>query len=137
MYSGRRHERIELDDSFCEIYEKMSEGNPEARTVLIKIVAEDECENKIDPDNIMGGIGVILYLETLAIYGPRIWMLFKDVCGQSIARMLAVLRSNQLNLLSSESLYHAIDNVGEGIDFDKVLAKLSDRLPNFNINAVK
>jgi hypothetical protein len=33
-----------------------------------------------------------------------IWVIFKDVCEQNHARMLAVLRATQLGMLSSEAL---------------------------------
>jgi len=40
------------------------------------------CES-IDPDSNFGGLGPLLLLDTLSIYGPRIWQLYKDVCARS------------------------------------------------------
>jgi hypothetical protein len=44
-----------------------------------------------------------MLLDSLGIYGPNVWVIFKDVCEQNHARMLAVLRATQL-MLSSEAL---------------------------------
>jgi hypothetical protein len=43
-------------------------------------------------------------VRQLGIYGPNVWVIFKDVCEQNHARMLAVLRATQLGMLSSEAL---------------------------------
>jgi hypothetical protein len=45
-----------------------------------------------------------MLLDSLGIYGPNVWVIFKDVCEQNHARMLAVLRATQLGMLSSEAL---------------------------------
>jgi hypothetical protein len=45
-----------------------------------------------------------MLLDSLGIYGPNVWVIFKDVCEQNHARMLAVLRATQLDMLSSEAL---------------------------------
>jgi hypothetical protein len=49
-------------------------------------------------------IGPVMLLDSLGIYGPNVWVIFKDVCEQNHARMLAVLRATQLGMLSSEAL---------------------------------
>jgi hypothetical protein len=48
-------------------------------------------------------IGPVMLLDSLGIYGPNVWV-FKDVCEQNHARMLAVLRATQLGMLSSALL---------------------------------
>jgi hypothetical protein len=45
-------------------------------------------------------IGPVMLLDSLGIYGPNVWVIFKDVCEQNHARMLAVLRATQLDMLS-------------------------------------
>jgi hypothetical protein len=39
-----------------------------------------------------------------------LWVIFKDVCEQNHARMLAVLRATQLGMLSSEALLEEVSN---------------------------
>jgi hypothetical protein len=38
-------------------------------------------------------IGPVMLLDSLGIYGPNVWVIFKDVCEQNHARMLAVLHT--------------------------------------------
>ena len=120
--------RIQLTDTFMGAAIKMSDGNPGALTVVARIIKEG---GDIDPDGFMGGFGAVLGLDTHRIYGARIWMLYKDVCGEDLRVTLAILRSVQLGFLSESALNHAIDNYGDGIDVPTFVAKVENRLPNF------
>jgi hypothetical protein len=126
--------RIELTDSIQAGVFKMSEGNPGALTVLMRTLKESSA---IDPDSFMGELTGLLSLDEEGIYGSRIWMFFKDVSGSSLETMLGLLRCVQLGFLSSESLQHAIDNHGEGIDVDDLIATLHKRLPAFRLTETK
>jgi hypothetical protein len=64
----------------------------------------DETLRRIDPLSYLKVIGPVMLLDSLGIYGPNVWVIFKDVCEQNHARMLAVLRATQLGMLSSEAL---------------------------------
>jgi len=108
----------------------MSEGNPGALTVCMNIIKNGE---QIDPDNLMGGLGVILSLDTLGLYGSKIWMLFKDVCGSNLPKMIAVLRGWQLGFLSAAKIHHAVENYGEGINVDEICTKVVKQLPRFQL----
>ncbi len=120
--------RIELTDSIYDASLKVIEGNPGAATVVGKILNNTV---KIDPDNVLGGMGPLLHLDTLEIYGPRIWMLYKDVCGENIVTILGILRANQLGYLDEAALNHAIDNYGKGIDVKDLVLQVKEHLPNF------
>ena len=121
-----------MHDSMIDVLQKMSEGNPGALTVLIGVL--NNCE-KIDPDNSMGGLGVILSLDTLNIYGSKIWMLFKDVCNSDIATMMAVLRGYQLGYISYSELTYAIENRGASIDVFNITTRVCEFLPKLKLNA--
>lgn len=121
--------RIGLTDTMVDTVVKMSDGNQSAMTVLIGVMKDGAI---IDPDCFMGGLGVILGLDTLGIYGPRIWMLYKDVCKENLTHMLGVLRANQLGLLSTTHINAAIDTGGE-LDIAKTMALVSERLPDFKM----
>jgi len=121
-------ERITLQDTGFDVIVKMVEGNPGATTVCAGIMSRGA---EIDPDAFMGGIGTIMWLDTLKVYGPRIWMLFKDVCGEDLVKMLGVLRAVQLGYLGHLEFNHAIDNCGDGIDVDDLLSQVQERLPDF------
>lgn len=122
------NERIELTDSLLDVMLKMSEGNPGAASVCAQLMKETE---KIDPDNIMGGMGVILSLDDMGIRGPKIWMLYKDVCKENLTYLNAVMRGRQLGHLSSEKIKHAIEHYGEGLDLPAILEKVKSELPAF------
>lgn len=125
--------KIGLKDSFEDVFIKMCEGNPGALTVCLDI---SKYAAEIDPDansKEMPSIMPILSLDTLGLYGPSIWLLYKDVCKQNLAHMLAVLRGWQLGYLSKQDVqgaaqYPPIAN----LDVEDVVKHVSGRLPNFN-----
>jgi len=120
--------KIELTDSIEDVVIKMSDGNPGAATVCIQLLTEGAAT---DPYNWLGGLGVIMSLDTLGLYGPKIWMLFKDVCGEDIVKTIAMLRAWQLGFVSKEKLLHAINSYGDGVDVDGLLEQVKERLPEF------
>jgi len=122
-------ERISLDDTLIEVVTKMSEGNPGAMRVCMDLMAQAPI---VDPDCFGGGYVTILFLDSSGIYGSRIWMLYKDVCGESIVNTIAVIRSHQLGFITNSELQYAIDNRGEGLDVPDLLAQVQDQLPAFN-----
>ena len=122
--------KIELTDSIQDVLFKMSEGNPGALTVCLGILEHGE---KIDPDNAMGGLGVILSLDTLGLYGSKIWMLYKDACGKELPQMLGVLRGHQLGYVTDAQVHHAVENYGDGINIPDICAKVVERLPRFQL----
>lgn len=119
--------RITLEMTAKDVPIAMGGGNPGALTVCMNIMKEGA---KIDPRG-LGGFGAILSMDTLGIYEHRIWMLYKDVCGQNLKKMMGVLRANQLGFVSAEILNKAIDNRGQGIDVDSLFDKVQERLPEF------
>jgi len=120
--------RIGLDDTLMSSMVKLSEGNPGALNVLLQLSSQNA---EIDPHDFAGALGSILSLDSHAIYGPRIWMLFKDVCGENITKVVVCLRAVQLGFISEEKLAHAIDNRGAGIDVNELHNKVCAQLDNF------
>jgi len=93
--------RIELTDNFMSMVMKMSDGNPGAVSALMK---KYEKQNEIDPQEVMGGIGVILILDTWERYGTDIYVLFSDKCDRDARKMLMIMRATQLGLFSHVKL---------------------------------
>ena len=121
--------RIQLDDNLFSMASKMSGGNPGAMRVIMEIIAHG---SEIDPDcGALGPIAPVLDLDTLEIYEFRIWMLYKDVCGEDLRVMIAVLRAYQLGFTTERAIKSAVDNYGEGLDIPALVAQVEDRLPNF------
>lgn len=105
------------------------EGNPGAlRVILDSILVAD----KIDPDNAFGRFGFLANLQSLGLKGPLIWCLFKDVCGESLPKAIAMVRAAQLGIISQEELHDKI-NSGSRCDDHQIFDELLERLPKFNL----
>lgn len=120
--------RINIQMSTVEMIMAMADGNPGALNVMMEILDK---ATEIDCDDWLRPISPILSLDTHDIYGPRIWMLYKDVCNFNISHTIALLRAVQLGHMMEKDLNHAIDNNGEGIDIKQILAKVKESLPAF------
>ena len=122
--------RIKLDMSVIDILAAMAGGNPGAATALCEIL---EYGPSIDPESAQ--LMAILWLDAWGIYEERIYMLWNDVCGRDVGKMLAVIRACQLGQLGGatrEAINHAIDNRGAGLDLDAIIDAVRERLPRFN-----
>lgn len=71
-------------DSIEDIVVKMAEGNPGAATVLIKLLTQ--------PDKRIG-LFLVLWLDEFEIYGPSIWILYKDWCFENIDLLVDSIRN--------------------------------------------
>lgn len=125
-------QRIKLDMTAEEAIVAMSEGHAGATRVLIEICCFGA---QIDPASALGSLGSILKLDALGIYGPRIWALYALVCQEDLMKLVAVLRAHQLGLcVTRDDFDHAINNDGQGIDIDAVVAAVKKVLPDFDTN---
>jgi len=91
--------RIKLTDNEIDMISKLSDNNPGAMNALMTII---EKGNGIDPQSAFGVLAPLLNLDTLEIYGTDI--LFNDKCKKNVRRMLLLLRSVQLGILSSSKI---------------------------------
>jgi hypothetical protein len=121
---------MDLSMTTVDVLVTMADGNPGALTAMMMLI---EKTKDIDPDSALAGLGNILSLDTYGIYGPRIWKLYKDVCKQNIGHMIGLLRAVQLGHLAENKLSHAIDNYGDGLDINALLAQVKETLPAFVI----
>lgn len=119
-----------LNMTFREIVIALSDSNPGAIRVIMELHAKTPL---VDPDSMLGGLGSLLSLDTNKIYGSRIWVLYKDVCGESIVKTIGVLRAVQLGIINKHTLSNAIDIEGvSDFDVDIVLIKVRTALPAFS-----
>ena len=124
-------ERITLDMNLQQVVMALGEGNPGALTVCCQLLKEGA---RIDPlawDPVCN----LLDLDTMGIYGSRIWILYKDVCGQKLENMIALFRANQLGQLEGVTdwrIREAIDAKLPMFDFDAIMAAVRREIPDFN-----
>jgi hypothetical protein len=128
------HERIKLSDTGMSALMKIAEGNPGAVRACIEMMQRSP---EIDPDSALGSIAPLLSLDTHSIYGSRIWMLYQDACRGNVVHVLVLLRSVQLGITPERTLNAAIDNRGDGLDMDAILADVRERLPRFGATAAE
>lgn len=126
--------RIELTDTTQSAVMKLVEGNPGATEVCLSLLTQGA---SIDPDAAFGGLANLLSLDTHGIYGARIWILYKHVCGEDLTAMVGTLRGCQLGIISEAALNDAIDQRGDGLDVAAVLAKVRKELPRFGATDAK
>lgn len=122
----------DLSLTMIDIIQIMSEGNPGAITVIMELIAETPA---IDPDNLLGGIGNVLFLDTYGIYGSDIWVFYKDLCGQDIVNVITVLRAIQLGYFREERLYEAVKRYrwDDDVDLGELRGMVQSRLPLFAV----
>jgi hypothetical protein len=98
--------RIHLQMNVIEAVGVLAEGNPGAATVLMRLMQEVEA---IDPKASMGWLLYFLSLDTLRLYGPKIWLLYKDCCGENITNFCSVIRANQFGLIGDGEIANLVD----------------------------
>lgn len=77
--------KLKLFDSIQDAILKLAEGNPGAVTVLIALAKQDPF-----------GVVQCFKLDDMKIYGPRIWMLYKNVFRGDIQALYFTLSHNRL-----------------------------------------
>lgn len=129
----RKMGKIKLTDNAITASMKMADGNMGATQVIMSIIVEG---SKIDPDNALGGMGVLLSLDDMEIYGSDIYVLHNDICERDLVKTVAVLRARQLGFISESTIKDASsrqDRSGKSmIDVDDLYKKVKEYLPNFN-----
>ncbi len=117
--------RIQLHDDVQSAIVKLADGNPGAAVAMMKIF---QVAPEVDPKGGMGGLGPILSLDTLGIYGSRIWMLYKDFCGEDAEKAVFVLRACQMGFITERELNYAIDNRGADLNCPEA-ARMDSKFP--------
>lgn len=114
------------------VISKMSEGNPGAATALGAIFKNAQ---RIDPQSALGPLGALCSLDTADVYGSGIWVLYSDVCGQNVSKMIALLRAAQLGFVSYDLIKEISSRQDYSwrkmIDVDAVCKQVQERLEEF------
>ena len=100
-HGNQRETRLDLSDTVQSAILKLSEGNPGAIRVCAELLTESR---RVDQVGSLGGFAPLLNLDTLGIYGEDLWDLYKRPCRENAENLVAVLRANQLGLLSDDKI---------------------------------
>lgn len=104
--------RIKLYDSIESTIMKMSEGNPGAITILLKMLKTPEAFEPAHP------LMEILSLDTLGIYGSDIWDLGEYVCQRQNMDILRLISLNHSYGKLSQEVLH--DHIKSRKPFEKL-----------------
>jgi len=88
--------RIQLNDTAPDIVKKMCDGNPGALVVLMKLLSQTF--------HGVHGAMLIVYLDEWGIYGPDIWILYKDHCHESMQLLERAIRAVQCGCITIDKL---------------------------------
>lgn len=119
--------KITGTDSLQDVFVKLSEGNPGALRVCMEIHTQN---HRIDPKAAMPELISLLRLDDMGIYGPEIWMLYKDVCDCNVVYLIALLRANQLGHIRESEIKLAINRQHE-LNLETILENVRAVLPDF------
>ena len=79
----KKREKISLGMSVFDVVTTMSEGNPGALTVMMRLM---------EKRGHMDGIFDILSLDDMNMRGSQIWVAYKDYCGQDIEKFIVCIK---------------------------------------------
>ncbi len=77
--------RLSTDVTVKDAIVKMCDGNPGALNVLVQLVKRDEF-----------GFIDLFHLDDVEIYGPNIWICYKEICGQDIDALSAAIHDHTI-----------------------------------------
>lgn len=125
--------RLDLSDNLQDAIIKFADGNPGAINALLILCTQSP---SIDPDSAFGPFSPLMSLDNLDVYGSDVYILLKDVCGNSPAAVLALLRAHQLGFVTEATIKQMIADgqyrrsPAPGV-IDEYMKQVRIRLPNF------
>ena len=126
-------------DSVMDVVVKMSKGNPGAAVTLAEILTMAPI---IDPENMLGGLGTILFFDSCGIYGTDIYVLWNDQCDRNTRELIMLMRAVQFGYFSERKLQAiAGDQMRSNLltqeEMDELNGKVMEFLPTFQPRVVE
>lgn len=106
--------RLTLTDGTIEIFMKMSDGNPGAMTCLVELLKKKDWYANIP------GVMMILMLDSIGVYGEKLYMLWNDCCDRDLIKMELVIRNYQMGKLSTATILEHVAPV-RGLPFENLI----------------
>jgi len=92
-----------LNTTTIQLAAQLSQGYPGAMRVLLDIVRNAGEFDLTSPPS----LAYLVMVDTIGLRGPDIWVLHKDICGQSVELTMGVLRACQLGFVPEEHVLRA------------------------------
>lgn len=113
------------EDEILEI----SEGNSGAITAIMRLIG---AYSHIDPNALLGGHHVVMFLKDNNLKGTHINELWRKVCHAEPVKWVAMMRGIQLGFATLKEFQAHTSQSLPGYDFESLIAKIKERLPEFN-----
>ena len=108
---------IKVTDSPQTMIVKLCHGNPGAMRVLLDWSTASHKKN--GDKGILPTLMYMFLLGEYGVIGPKIWMLFKDVCNLKIPCVENIAISLLDGRITEKQLRYAIENRGRGLDVNE------------------
>lgn len=100
MSNVTRKERINAKMTIEKVLTMMSEANPGALNCLVSMIQSG-------PQGFMD----ILLLDSLGIYGSKVYMLWNDSCGRDMTKMLETMQAFREGRFTREEIHANLDQI--------------------------
>ena len=113
---------------------ELSEGNPGAVTVIANMM---KIATRVDPQSWTKDLTPIIEFDEWNLAGSRIWMLFKDVCGQNPVAVFTLFRAVQLGFIPRETVLGKVEQhytitAGHPLDIPGLYKQVKEKLVRFD-----
>lgn len=99
--------RLKASDSILEIAMKMSDGNPSALQVIMTLLQ----------DSTGMGFAEILTIDSIGLYGSKLYMLWNDCCDRDMDKVKSVLYARMRGKLTDWEIMEHVAGI-RGTPFD-------------------
>ena len=126
VYDEVMHPSGRISDGQMDQLLELAGKNPGAFAVITNVLKKS-C--LICPD--LEPLIPLFQFHRAGIRGDKLWMLWKDVCGERMYKLLAVGVAMKHNLVKDEEVMHAVMNRGHGLDVYDLVDKAIAIYPRF------
>ena len=93
--------RVQATMTFDEVISAMSEGNPGAIECIALMFLDDPYGTMLD----------LLLLDSLEIYGSKLYMIWNDCCDRNVKKMKKTLEAFRKGQFSKEEIHKNLSEV--------------------------
>ena len=122
--------RVKWDMTRLEMVAALSEGSVDAMLACYRILAHGKAVNPA----LISDIQPLLWLDTLGVYGPRIWTLYTGVCRRDIGELIALLSAWYIGIVHGLAITNASYGLGT-IYVRAVIGELKKHVRDFDETA--